>query len=77
MTSLRSGLSVFAWLVSVLVGLLPGSSELYAQTRDAALRIEVKDPSGHAMRASGRLHNLIAGSKLEFQTDREGRSSFF
>jgi outer membrane receptor protein involved in Fe transport len=40
------------------------------------LRIEVKDPSGHGMKASGHLRNLSAGSDLSFETDREGGRTF-
>lgn len=62
--------------LSALLCVLVAGPVLWAQTQDAGLRIEVKDPSGHGMRASGHLRNLSAGSDLAFETDREGGRTF-
>ncbi|MFL6416167.1 MAG: TonB-dependent receptor [Bryobacteraceae bacterium] len=49
---------------------------LEAQMRNPTLRIQVRDPSGHGMKAFGRVRHLTNGSDVEFETDREGRSTF-
>src|SRR4051794_1546773 len=76
MSSWRSGLGASAPLACVLSCLLAAGSAVRAQTRNATLRVEVRDPSGHGMKVSGRLRNLSAGSEFEFDTDREGRRAF-
>ena len=63
-------------LISVLVLSLAAGFAIEAQSRNADLQIEVKDPSGHGMKASGHLRNLSAGSDVSFDTDRVGRYSF-
>ena len=68
---MRSASFSFVLLFSLAAGLA-----LQAQHPDPALRIEVKDPSGHGMRASGHLRNLSAGSDVSFETDRVGARSF-
>src|SRR5262249_45948746 len=37
------------------------------------IRVEVQDPSGAAMQASGRLENLQSGATRSFQTDANGK----
>ncbi len=61
---------------AVLASLLFAALAVKAQTQDGSLRLEVRDPSGHGMKASGRLHNLSAGSEQPFETDRLGKYSF-
>lgn len=46
---------------------------LEAQTPSGELRLQVQDPSGAAMKASGKLQNLDTGSQRRFQTDAQGR----
>ena len=46
---------------------------LYAQGLGGEIRVEVKDPSGAAMQASGRLDNLQTGASRSFQTDGNGK----
>lgn len=46
---------------------------LQAQSTTGELRLEVKDTSGAAMKASGRLQNLDTGTDRRFQTDAQGR----
>src|SRR5215472_4061823 len=48
---------------------------LHAQGLTGEIRLEVKDPSGAAMHASGRLENLQAGTSRSFQTDATGRTA--
>src|SRR3954462_16017216 len=62
--------------VFVLISMAVPGSVLKAQTRDAVLRIEVRDPSGHGMKALGELRNLSTGSELKFSTDGRGGSRF-
>jgi len=40
------------------------------------LRLEVKDPSGKAIEASGKLDNLLTGVSRSFQTDAQGKHAF-
>jgi len=65
-----------ARFIFVLVFSLASGLALQKQNGDPALLIEVKDPSGHGMRASGHLRNLSAGSDISFETDRVGACSF-
>jgi outer membrane receptor protein involved in Fe transport len=46
---------------------------LHAQGLGGMVRIEVKDPSGAAMQASGRFENLQSGATRSFQTDANGK----
>jgi outer membrane receptor protein involved in Fe transport len=46
---------------------------LRAQGLAGEIRLEVKDPSGAAMQASGRLENLQSGAARSFQTDANGK----
>jgi outer membrane receptor protein involved in Fe transport len=47
-----------------------------AQSLTSELRIEVKDPSGKALEAAGRLENLATGVSQVFQTDSLGKHTF-
>src|ERR1700761_2558058 len=49
---------------------------LHAQRPTGAIRLEVKDPSGSAMEASGRLHSFESGSDRSFKTNAQGVSTF-
>lgn len=51
-------------------------SILLAQTPIGQIRLEVKDPSGAAMQASGKLQSLGAGIEQNFHTDTRGRYTF-
>jgi outer membrane receptor protein involved in Fe transport len=46
---------------------------LCAQALDGEIRLEIKDPSGAAMQASGKLKNLQTGASRSFQTDANGK----
>jgi len=48
---------------------------LWAQAPAGEIRLEVKDPSGAAMRVSGKLQNSAAGINRSFQTDSHGAST--
>lgn len=65
-------------LTSVLRGacLLFAAVGLPAQQPTGELRIEVKDPSGAATTASGRIRNQASGREQLFTTDGEGRYTF-
>src|SRR5580704_8037889 len=45
---------------------------LHAQSREGEIRVQVKDPSGAAMEASGKLESLAPGVQRNFQTDAQG-----
>jgi outer membrane receptor protein involved in Fe transport len=45
---------------------------LRAQEPSGEIRLEVRDPSGAAVEASGRLRNLAGGAARTFQTDKQG-----
>ena len=47
-----------------------------AQHPAGEVRIEVKDPSGAAISASGKLQNLATGNARSFQTDTQGAYAF-
>src|SRR5262249_15520035 len=47
--------------------------QLSAQSSSGEIWLEVKDPSGAAMLASGRLENLQSGATRSFQTDANGK----
>ena len=59
-----SAATAFCWL------LLAGAAR--AQAPAGEIRGEVKDPSGSAMAASGRLRNLASGAERKFDTDAQG-----
>jgi outer membrane receptor protein involved in Fe transport len=52
------------------------SSVAGAQQSVGALRLEVKDPSGKVMEASGKLESLSTGVARVFQTDAQGKYTF-
>jgi outer membrane receptor protein involved in Fe transport len=58
-----------AWLAAAAL-LCPAVS--HGQGPAGAIRVEVKDPSGAALEASGRLEGLANGVHLSFQTDGRG-----
>jgi outer membrane receptor protein involved in Fe transport len=47
--------------------------QLFAQGSKGEIRLEVRDPSGAAMQASGRVENLQSGVSRSFQTDANGK----
>jgi len=49
---------------------------LQGQGSTGEIRVEVKDPSGAVMQASGRLENLQTGTARSFQTDANGSYTF-
>lgn len=77
-TNLNRGtvrLAVGAFVAFVgFVPFVPGgaTAALHAQRPTGEIRLEVKDPSGAAMEASGTLHNLADGMERIVQTDRQG-----
>jgi len=58
--------------ISCAVVFLLGTATLCAQTPQGEIRLQVKDPSGVPMQASGRLENLAGGVARDFQTDSQG-----
>jgi len=52
--------------------LLGAAAALRAQQPTGEIRLEVKDPSGAAVAASGTLRNLAGGPERAFQTDTQG-----
>src|SRR5579871_1946683 len=48
---------------------------LQAQALTGEIRLEVMDPSGAPMRASGRVENLQSGAAKSFRTDSNGRAT--
>src|SRR4051812_4092576 len=49
---------------------------LYAQRPASDVRIEVKDPSGAAVAATGTIKNLFTGTVQPFETDAQGTHTF-
>jgi outer membrane receptor protein involved in Fe transport len=47
-------------------------SALFAQTPQGEIHLQVKDPSGAPMEATGNLESMRAGVARDFQTDRQG-----
>jgi outer membrane receptor protein involved in Fe transport len=62
------------------VWLLTSGAQVHAalqiQQLTGEIRIEVKDPSGQAMQATGKLENLLTGVGRSFQTDAQGQYVF-
>ena len=58
--------------VSFTCVLLGAAAVLRAQGPNGEIRLAVKDPSGAAMAASGRLQSLAPGIQRSFQTDAQG-----
>ena len=55
------------------VALLFAALILRGQTPEGEIRVQVKDPSGAAMDASGTLQSVAPGVRRSFQTDAQGR----
>ena len=73
MDSIRS--SSQARAAVFLFVLLEATAALRAQSRSGEIRLEVKDPSGVAMQASGKLVGSTGGNRI-FQTDAQGLYAF-
>jgi outer membrane receptor protein involved in Fe transport len=58
--------------VSPLVALLFFFAIVHAQPPQGEIRLQVKDPSGAPMQASGRIESLQAGVARDFRTDPQG-----
>jgi outer membrane receptor protein involved in Fe transport len=56
--------------------LLCAALGLYGQAREGEVRVQVKDPSGASMGASGKLVNVGTGDQRTFQTDAQGAFTF-
>jgi outer membrane receptor protein involved in Fe transport len=57
----------------LLLGL--GSVSLYGQSK-GEIHLDVKDPSGAAAEASGKLQNLGSGATVDYETDAQGSYTF-
>ncbi len=55
------------------LALISFSTLVCAQPTTGEIRLEVKDPSGAALQASGKLRNAAAGTEQIFQTDPQGK----
>ena len=66
----KRGMAVFCLL------LLGCAAPIRAQHPTGEIRLEVKDPSGAAMPASGKLQDLASGVVRSFQTDAQGSYAF-
>jgi outer membrane receptor protein involved in Fe transport len=64
-----SGRATFARYACLLLTLLISMARLHAQVPTGAIRVEVGDPSGAPVEASGQLKNLTTGADQSFQTD--------
>ena len=70
MRRMHSGLKRGAVVLSL--ALLGTTAALQGQRPAGEIRLEVKDPSGAAMEASGKMENLANGTDRSFQTDAQG-----
>src|SRR6185312_6108704 len=59
----------------VLLALGASASMIWAQA-NCEIRLEVKDPSGAAVKAAGTLRNLDTDSEQPFETDAQGKFDF-
>ncbi|HEY7181536.1 MAG TPA: TonB-dependent receptor, partial [Blastocatellia bacterium] len=66
----------FAALLSFSSVVLAQSNARPPQQPVGAIRLEVKDPSGKAMAAHGKLDSLTTGASRSFQTDAQGKYTF-
>ena len=73
MDSRRISLADF---VLPLLVLLLWCGSLTAQSAAGQLLVEIKDPSGAAVRAAGTLKNLATGASIPFRTDSQGSYKF-
>jgi len=71
----RARASVLVAAISTII-FLSRPAVLLAQPPNARLHIDVKDPSGLAVQASGKLENLGGGSNRTFQTNSDGIYNF-
>jgi outer membrane receptor protein involved in Fe transport len=67
--------SRYGALTLFLAGLTATSLISLAQTQTSQIRVEVKDPSGAVMKASGRLENIADRTARNFETDASGQST--
>ena len=58
------------------LAVLGSAAILWAQAPTGEIRLEVKDPSGAGMEASGRLQSVSSGVDRSFQTDPQGVYTF-
>ena len=70
MESLRTRLKRGAILSCLVV--MGAATALQAQPPTGEIRLEIKDPSGASVVASGTLRNLAGGAARTFQTDPQG-----
>lgn len=69
--------SVGAALIrGAVLAVVGATATLWAQPPAGEIRLEVKDPSGAAMEASGRLQSAAARVDLSFRTDSRGARTF-
>src|ERR1700679_3809906 len=61
--------NVARYLVAVLVFI---TATLWGQAPQGEIRLQVKDPSGAPMEASGKLESVAGGVARDFQTDSRG-----
>src|ERR1700677_2511106 len=59
--------------LATAAALLLAALTLHGQSPEGDIRVQVKDPSGAAMAASGNLQSLAPGVQRSFQTDAQGR----
>jgi outer membrane receptor protein involved in Fe transport len=64
------------WSAYTIVALMLAAATLYGQSSNGQIRVQIKDPSGAAMEASGTLQNLLSGVQSNFKTDAQGRYVF-
>jgi len=77
MTSFRGGASKAATPLWCLLAVAFSTFQpAYGQNRTGEVRIEVRDPSGGGVAASGKLENPSAGTVQRFSTDSQGIHSF-
>lgn len=67
---------LFGKFVRVTVLFLAAIAPVLAQARTGEIRIQVKDPSGAPMQASGKLQSLVTGAARPFETDSQGAYVF-
>src|SRR5262249_42389816 len=63
-------------LSSAILAILLPPILLHAQGLAGEIRLDVKDPTGAVMQASGMLQNVQTGSSRSFQTDANGSFTF-
>jgi len=61
--------AVACYLVIILLFV---TATLWGQAPEGEIRVQVKDPSGAPMQASGKLESLAGGAARDFQTDAQG-----